>query len=206
MCPCEQEEEEEGDQEEEEWDQEEEEGDQEEEEGDQEEEEGDQEEEEGDQEEVNLVDSSDSETEEDVDKLFESESEERDGGARTKAMDARTKRERKRRTWQKVRARLPRVLKEQLDDFDVDTEDGSNFFDFVQDIARMYNNLQDDTEFHLTRQDCCLRSITSVFNDMPAVSLPYEGSTEYALSELLPVLEAAFNMPSLRPKRGMHMS
>ena len=72
----------------------------------------------------------------------------------------------------------------------------------MEDIARQYNELQDDRQFHLTRQELCLNAISSVFNDIPAADQPFDGSTEQALKVLLPVLEHAFDMPALRPKRG----
>ena len=94
------------------------------------------------------------------------------------------------------------ALTDVLEGFDIQTEDGEAFYDFVEDIAKNYNRLQDDEKFHLTRQQVLLNSITSKFNSMPAVEQPFDGSTEAALMELLPVIEKAFDMPAIRPPRG----
>ena len=73
----------------------------------------------------------------------------------------------------------------------------------MEDVTKKYTQLQDDHQFHLTRQRCCLSAITSVFNSMPAADQPFDGSTEQALKTLLPVLEHAFDMSAVRSKRGI---
>ena len=98
------------------------------------------------------------------------------------------------------------ALTDVLEGFDMQSDDGAAFYDFAEDVAKHYNQMQDDDKYHLTRQDILLNSITAKFNSMAAMEQPFDGSSEAALVELLPVMEKAFDMPAIRPRRGKTFS
>jgi hypothetical protein len=114
----------------------------------------------------------------------------------------RTKRNAHRRKLQKLRQQIPSLLT-QLG-YDLKSDQGPPFHSFIQDVARMYEKLRPaDDALYLTRRTVSVDAISTVFSELPANKLPYQGDVNKAAKECDPILEALFDMPSLSPQKGM---
>ena len=114
----------------------------------------------------------------------------------------RTKRNAHRRKLQNLRQRIPSLLT-QLG-YDLKSDQGPPFHSFIQDVARMYEKLRPvDDALYLTRRSVSVDAISTVFSELPATELPYQGDVNKAAQECDPILEALFDMPSLSPQKGM---
>jgi hypothetical protein len=114
----------------------------------------------------------------------------------------RTKRNAHRRKLQKLRQQIPSLLT-QLG-YDLKSDQGPPFHSFIQDVARMYEKLRPaDDALYLTRRTVSVDAISTVFSELPANKLPYQGDVNKAAKECDPILEALFDMPSLSPRKGM---
>ena len=78
----------------------------------------------------------------------------------------------------------------------------SDYYCFVLRVCKVYHYSNKDNKYHLNRHEQCIQALVEVFNTIPRAERPHNGSPENAVSIVLPMLEALFDMREGGPVPG----
>ena len=78
----------------------------------------------------------------------------------------------------------------------------SDYYCFVLRVCKVYHYSNKDNKYHLNRYEQCKQALVEVFNTVPRGERPHNGSPEDAVSIVLPLLEALFDMREGGPVPG----